>query len=58
MVTTTEAAAIVGLSPRTMRERRFLGQSPAWYKIGTNVRYDLDELARFLASCHIIPDTE
>jgi excisionase family DNA binding protein len=45
-MTTIEAAAYVGLKKPTMERFRFLGQGPAYCKLGGAVRYrkkDLDE---------------
>ena len=46
VMTTVEAAAYVGLKKPTMERFRFLGQGPAYCKLGGAVRYrkkDLDE---------------
>ena len=46
VMTTIEAAAYVGLKKPTMERFRFLGQGPAYCKLGGAVRYrkkDLDE---------------
>jgi hypothetical protein len=54
MVSTDEAAAILGLSPKTLRGWRWLGRGPKYFKYGrvrsSAVRYHRDELARFKAS--------
>ena len=47
-LTTREAAAILGLSPRTLERYRVTGEGPAFRKFGRRVRYkrvDLDEWA-------------
>jgi excisionase family DNA binding protein len=46
VMTTIEAAEYVGLKKPTMERSRFLGQGPAYCKLGGAVRYrkkDLDE---------------
>ena len=46
VMTTVEAAEYVGLKKPTMERFRFLGQGPAYCKLGGAVRYrkrDLDE---------------
>ena len=48
-VGTREAAAFLGLSPRTLDRYRVTGQGPAFHKFGTRVRYaraDLEKWAR------------
>lgn len=49
---------MVGLSPRTLRERRYEGRAPAYYRIGGVIRYDTAELAAFLRSCLVIADDQ
>ena len=45
---TREAAAFLGLSPRTLDRYRVIGEGPAFYKSGTRIRYaraDLEDWA-------------
>jgi hypothetical protein len=43
-----EAAQILGLSVKTLRRWRFAGRGPAFHKLGSCVRYRLDDLAAFI----------
>jgi predicted DNA-binding transcriptional regulator AlpA len=42
-----EAAQLLGLSVATLRNWRFLGAGPKYYKLGRAVRYDRDDLRAF-----------
>ena len=45
LLTTTEAAAYVGLSPRTLERYRVIGDGPPYLRVGRRVLYrraDLD----------------
>jgi hypothetical protein len=43
-----EAAEILGLQVKTLRRWRFAGRGPAFHKIGSCVRYRLDDLTAFI----------
>ncbi|HOK32537.1 MAG TPA: helix-turn-helix domain-containing protein [Limnochordia bacterium] len=49
-LTEREAAEFLGISPITLRQWRWrlYREGPPWYMVGRNVRYDLDELDRWL----------
>jgi excisionase family DNA binding protein len=49
-MTTIEAAAYVGLKKPTMERFRFLGQGPAYCKLGGAVRYRKKDLDAWLDS--------
>lgn len=43
-LSTTEAAEILGLAPRTLENWRGQGQGPNWLKVGRSVGYRLADL--------------
>ena len=47
-VDTSNAAAILGRSPRTLEDWRCTGFGPRFIKVGRGVRYRLSDLAAFL----------
>ena len=47
-VNTRQAAAMVGLSPRTMEYYRTTGQGPAFFKLGGRVRYAVSDIERWV----------
>lgn len=49
-VSTAEAAALLGLSPRTLDRYRMTGAGPAFHRFGGCVRYRLDDLDSWAAS--------
>ena len=50
LVDQREAARILGVQPRTLAQWRWLGdRGPRFRKIGTCVRYHVDDLAEFIA---------
>jgi hypothetical protein len=49
-VLTDEAARIVGLSRRTLANRRSLGMAPRYFRAHGRVLYDLADLHAFLAA--------
>lgn len=51
ILSTKEAAVILGIKPNTLEIWRIQGKSPAYLKIGKNVRYELSEIERFLDAC-------
>lgn len=50
LVTETEAAVILCQSKRTLQKWRVTGFGPVYYKIGSSVRYRLDELNAWIES--------
>ncbi len=48
LVNETEAAAILGLSVKTLRCWRWAGKKPRFLKLGSAVRYERAELAAFI----------
>lgn len=48
IITTKEASTLLGIKPNTLAIWRLQGKSPAYLKIGKNVRYELSEIERFL----------
>ena len=48
-LSTKEAAAYMGISPRTLEKCRITGGGPSYLKIFDRVLYDMDELDGWLA---------
>lgn len=48
-----EAATYLGLAVQTLRNRRFTRQPPPYLKLGKSVRYQIQDLDEYLASCRI-----
>lgn len=48
LVTTAEAATLLTLSSRTLENWRARKQGPPWRKLGTAVRYDTEDLEKWL----------
>jgi|TARA_R110000824_G_scaffold11785_3_gene51733 excisionase family DNA binding protein len=48
LLTTEEAASMLGLKAVTLQKWRTIGHAPNFIKIGRNVRYDLATLNAFL----------
>ncbi len=46
---TDDAADYIGCSPQTLRNKRHIGGGPPYFKIGTIVTYDPDEIDAWLA---------
>lgn len=51
-----EAAEFLTLPLRTIRERRYLGQPPAFVRMGRAVRYRRCDLLHYLESCVKTPE--
>ena len=51
----TEAAEMLGLHPQTLRNRRFKGEGPPYYKIGRSVRYWREDLISYIEDRKIWP---
>jgi len=56
MLTTHEAARLLGLSPSTLNKWRVYGRGPRFVKLGRAVRYQRTDLDAYLAS-HTITRT-
>ncbi len=53
----TEAAKYLGLRVQTVRNWRHLGIGPAYHRLnGRTIRYDEDDLRRYLDSVKVEPD--
>jgi len=50
LLTTEQAAARCGLSPRTLEKLRITGGGPPFLKLGRSVRYDPADLDEWIAS--------
>lgn len=50
LITTREAAARLGLSPKTLCKLRVVGGGPRFAKLGAAVRYDLADIEAWAAS--------
>lgn len=48
LLTTSEAAAYLGLAISTLNKWRCFGEGPQFIKLGRAVRYRLDDLDRFV----------
>lgn len=48
LLTETQAAAILRVSPRTLQGWRHRGEGPPYAKLGAAVRYRRDDLRRFI----------
>lgn len=51
LVTTKEAAKILATPEGTLRYWKCIGKGPRTFKMYGRLRYDLDELNNFIASC-------
>lgn len=49
LYTTEEAAALLGISPRTLETARQRGGGPRYYRVGRCVRYAKSDLIAYLA---------
>lgn len=56
MLTTEEAAAILGLSPDTLKQWRRLDDGPPYYTFGRAIRYREDLLIEWREICKHTPD--
>ena len=48
-----DAAAYLGISPKTLNDWRSAGRGPNYLKLGTLVRYRQSELDAFLEQCTV-----
>ncbi len=51
LFSTKDAAAYLGISPKTLACWRWQGKAPRAHKLGGAVRYALADLDAFIASC-------
>ncbi len=49
-----DAAAYLGLSPKTLSRWRWSGKGPTFHKLGSSVRYKFEELDAFVVSSVIV----
>lgn len=50
LLTTAQAAELLGIKKNTLEYWRLQGKSPVFLKIGKNVRYEKSEIVTFLES--------
>jgi len=53
----TIAAKILGCGVQSLRNRRFLGRPPVYYKQGSMVRYRVQDLIDFMNAGRIDPES-
>ncbi len=51
LLTTSQAAALLGLKQNTLEIWRVKGRGPTFAKIGSLVRYRMDDVLAYLESC-------
>ncbi|MGQ9688325.1 MAG: helix-turn-helix domain-containing protein [Desulfobaccales bacterium] len=51
-----EAAKLLGVSPQTLRNWRFLGKGPAYTKRGRMIRYRVQDLLDFMSAGRVDPE--
>lgn len=51
----TDAAAYLGLAPKTLARWRWAGKGPAFHKLGSAVRYSIRELDSFVSGAAVAP---
>lgn len=54
LVRETEAAAYLGLAPKTLSRWRWSGKGPAFHKFGSSVRYSINDLDSFITSTAVV----
>ena len=50
-----DAAAYLGLAPKTLARWRWAGKGPAFHKLGSAVRYSVQELDSFISGAAVLP---
>lgn len=55
LLTTKEAAQILGLSAGTLEVWRCIGKGPRYFKVGRRVGYKQHDLEKYIESCSILP---
>lgn len=58
LLTTSQAAEFLGIKKNTLEIWRVQGKSPAFLKIGKNVRYEYSELIAFIESSRRISTSD
>jgi predicted DNA-binding transcriptional regulator AlpA len=53
LIREAEAAAYLGLSPKTLARWRWAGKGPVFHKLGSAVRYSVAELDSFVSSAAV-----
>lgn len=53
-----EAASFLGLAPKTLSRWRWAGKGPAYRKLGSSVRYRIEDLEDFVKAATINPANE
>lgn len=48
-----DAAAYLGLAPKTLSRWRWARKGPAFHKLGSSVRYSVEELDNFIAQSEV-----
>ena len=56
VVSDDRAAEVMGVAVQTLRNWRHQGRGPAYLKIGRSVRYQLEDLKRFMENKRIDPE--
>lgn len=51
LLTEHQASKLMGFKVSTLRKRRCKGKAPRFLKIGSNVRYDANDIQQYLDSC-------
>jgi excisionase family DNA binding protein len=51
-----EAGKYLGVSLVTLQQWRYQGKGPAYMKIGGKVRYDRDDLDKWMRSQRVVPE--
>ena len=55
MWTPKQVAEYTGLSEGTLANRRYMRRQPAFYKVGSSIRYDSQEIKTWWQSCRQEP---
>ncbi len=58
LLTQSEAANFLRLSPKTLEAKRRIGNGPQYCKIGRRVLYEQDVLENYVAECRCRSTTE
>ncbi len=53
LIREVDAADYLGLSPKTLARWRWAGKGPVFHKLGSAVRYSVDELDSFVSSAAV-----
>lgn len=54
----TYAAEVIGKSVYWMRQARWRGEGPRYYKLGRSVRYRLTDLEEYVQACAVSTDDQ